>query len=53
MLVQKHRDKRAAKCFFRKILEGLRYAPRRIVTLRSYGTARKEVLTDVIYDNDK
>jgi putative transposase len=36
-------------------LKGLRYAPRRIVTdkLRSYGTARKEVLPDVIHDDGK
>jgi putative transposase len=55
ILVQKHRNKRAAKRFFRKLLKGLRYAPRRIVTdkLRSYGAARKEVMTDVIHDNDK
>ncbi len=55
ILVQKHRDKRAAKRFFRKLLKGLRYAPRRIVTdkLRSYGAARKEVLPDVIHDDDK
>ena len=55
ILVQKHRDKNAAKRFFRKLLKGLRYAPRRIVTdkLRSYGAARKEVLPDVIHDDDK
>jgi putative transposase len=55
ILVQKHRDKRAAKRFFRKLLKGLRYAPQRIVTdkLRSYGAARKEVLLDVIHNNDK
>jgi putative transposase len=55
ILVQKHRDKRAAKRFFRKLLKGLRCAPRQIVTdkLRSYGAARKEVLPDVIHDNDK
>jgi putative transposase len=55
LLVQKHHDKRAAKRFFRKLLKGLRYAPRRIVAdkLRSYGAARKEVLPDVIHDNDK
>jgi putative transposase len=55
ILVQKHRDKRAAKRFFRKLLKDLRYAPRRIVTdkLRSYGAARKEVLPDVIHDNDR
>jgi putative transposase len=55
ILVQKHRDKRAAKRFFRKLLKGLCYAPRRIVTdkLRSYGAARKEILPDVIHDNNK
>ena len=55
ILVQKHRNKRAAKRFFRKLLKSLCYAPRRIVTdkLRSYGAARKEVLPDVIHDNDK
>ncbi len=55
ILMQKHRDKRAAKRFFRKLLNGLRYAPRRIVTdkLRSYGAARKEVLPDVIHSNGR
>ncbi len=55
ILVQKHRDKRAAKRFFSKLLKCLRYAPRRIVTdkLRSYGAARKEVLPDVIHDSAK
>ena len=55
ILVQKHRNKRAAKRFFRRLLKGLRYAPRRMVTdkLRSYGAARKEVLPDVIHDSDK
>jgi putative transposase len=55
ILVQKHRNKRAAKRFFRKLLKGLRYAPRRIVTdkLQSYGAAHKEVMPDVIHDSDK
>ena len=55
ILVQKHRDKRAAKRFFRKLLKGLRYAPRRIVTdkLGSYGAARKEILPDVVHDQGK
>jgi putative transposase len=55
ILVQKHRDKRAAKRFLRKLLKGLHYAPRRIVTdkLRSYSAARKEVLPDVIHDSSK
>jgi putative transposase len=55
ILVQKRRDKRAAKRFFRKLLKGLRYAPRRIVTdkLRSYGAACKEVMPDVSHDYNK
>jgi putative transposase len=55
ILVHRHRDKWAAKRFFRKLLKGLCYAPCRIVTdkLRSYGVARKEVLPDVIHDNDQ
>jgi putative transposase len=32
ILVQRRWDKNAAKKFFRKLLEGLRYAPRPIVT---------------------
>ncbi len=32
ILVQKRRDTRAAKRFFRKLLKGLRYVPRQLVT---------------------
>ncbi len=55
ILVQNHRDKRAAKRFLRKLLKGLHYAPRRIVTdkLGSYGAARREILPDVIHDQGK
>ncbi len=56
ILVQSHRDKRAAKRFFRKLLKGLcYYAPRQIVTdkLRSYGADRKEILPDVVHDHNK
>jgi len=55
ILVQKHRDKRAAKCFFRKLLKGMRYAPRVIVTdkLRSYGAAKKEIMPDVVHRQGK
>ena len=55
ILVQKRRDKRAAKRFFRKLLKGLTYAPRRIVTdkLGSYGSAQKELLPGVIHDQGK
>jgi putative transposase len=46
VLVQSRRDKKAAKKFFRKLLTGLRYVPRVIITdkLRSYNAAKAEVL---------
>src|SRR5882762_5210697 len=49
IMVQSRRDKKAAKKFFRKLLKGLRYVPRVIVTdkLRSYGAARTEVMPSV------
>ncbi len=55
ILVQKHRNKRAAKRLFRKLLKGQRYVPSRIVTdkLRSYGAARKELLPSVIHEQGK
>ena len=55
ILVQRHRDKRAAKRFFRKLLKGLRYSPRIIVTdkLRSYGAAKKEILPSVVHRQDR
>ena len=42
ILVQRRRDKKAAKKFFRKLLEGLVYVPRVIVTdkLKSYSAAK-------------
>jgi putative transposase len=49
ILVQRRRDKRAAKKFFRKLLKGLAYVPRVIVTdkLKSYGAAKREILPGV------
>jgi putative transposase len=49
ILVQRHRDKAAAKTFFRKLLKGLTYVPRVIVTdqLKSYGAAMRELLPGV------
>lgn len=46
ILVQSRRDKKAAKKFFRKLLKGLRYVPRGIITgtLRSYTAARADVI---------
>jgi putative transposase len=49
VLVQKRRNAKAAKRFFRKLLKRLRYSPRTIVTdkLSSYITARAEVIPEV------
>jgi len=49
ILVQSRRDAKAAKRFFKRLLRGLQYVPRVIVTdkLRSYGAAKREVLPDV------
>ena len=49
ILVQSRRDKKAAKKFFRKLLKGLRYVPRVIITdqLRSYSAAKAEILPSV------
>src|SRR5450432_2308291 len=55
ILVQSRRDKKAAKRFFRKLLKGLRYVPRMIITdkLRSYSSAIAEVLPSVEHCKDK
>jgi putative transposase len=49
ILVQRRRDKTAAKKFFRKLLKGLSYVPRVIITdkLKSYGAAQREMLPSV------
>jgi putative transposase len=49
ILVQRRRDKKAAKQFFRKLLTGLAYVPWVIITdtLRSYGAAKREMLPSV------
>jgi len=49
ILVQSHRDKKAAKKFFRKLLKTLRYVPRALITdkLRSYSAAKAELLPGV------
>jgi putative transposase len=46
ILVQRRRDKKAAKKFFRKLLKGLTYVPRVLITdkLKSYGAAKREIL---------
>jgi putative transposase len=49
LLVQRRRDKIAAKKFFRKLLQGCQYVPRVIITdkLKSYGAAKREILPGV------
>jgi putative transposase len=49
ILVQGRRNAKAAKRFFRKLLKGLRYAPRVLVTdkLKSYGVAKREIMPGV------
>ena len=49
ILVQARRDAKAAKRFFRRLLKGLQYVPRAIVTdkLRSYGVAQRQILPEV------
>jgi putative transposase len=46
ILVQHRRNKQAARRFFRKLLKGLGYVPRVIITdrLKSYGAAKSELL---------
>ena len=49
ILVQSRRNAKAAKRFFRRLLKGLQYAPRVIVTdrLKSYATAKRKILPGV------
>jgi putative transposase len=49
VLLQQHRDTKAAKRFFRKLLKKPGFVPRVIVTdkLKSYEAAKKQVLKSV------
>jgi putative transposase len=49
ILVQTRRDSGAAKRFFKRLLNGLRYEPRVVITdkLKSYGVARRALLPDI------
>jgi len=55
ILVQSRRNKKAAKRFFRKLLKGLRYVPRVIITdkLKSYAAAKREILPAVEHRQHK
>ena len=49
VLVQSRRNTKAAKRFFKKLLKGLQYVPRVIVTdkLKSYAAAKRKILSGV------
>ena len=55
ILVQSRRNMHAAKRFFRKLLKGLCYVPREIVTdkLKSYAAAKREVMPGVVHHQDR
>jgi len=55
ILVQPQRDKRAAVRFLRKLLKGLAYVPRVVITdkLASYGAAQRDVLPGVEHRRHK
>ncbi len=55
VLVQRHRDKKAAQKFFRKLLKDWQYVPRAITTdkLASYEAAKQEILPGVEHRQHK
>ena len=55
ILMQPRRNTKAAIRFFRKLLKGLQYVPRVIVTdkLRSYSSAKKKILKKVEHRSHK
>ena len=55
VFLQSRRDGKAAKRFFRRLLEAHRIEPRKIVTdkLRSYGVALRELVPDAIHDTSQ
>jgi len=55
VLVQSRRNRQAAKRFFRKLLKGLRYAPRVLITdkLKSYAAAKVQIMPGVEHRQHK
>ncbi len=55
VLVQSRRDRQAAKRFFRKLLKGLRYVPRVLITdkLKSYAAAKAQIMPGVEHRQHK
>ena len=55
ILVQSRHNRQAAKRFFRKLLKGLRYSPRVLITdkLKSYAAAKREIMPGVEHRQHK
>ena len=55
ILMQSRRNRPAAKRFFRKLLKGLRYAPRVLITdkLKSYAAAKVQIMPGVEHRQHK
>jgi putative transposase len=55
ILIQSRRNRQAAKRFLRKLLNGLRYAPRVLITdkLKSYAAAKKQIMPGVEHRQHK
>ena len=55
ILVQSRRNRQAAKRFFKKLLKGLRYVPRVLVTdkLAGYGVEHRELMPSVTHRRSK
>ena len=55
VFLQRRRDGKAAKRFFKRLLKAHRNEPRKIVTdqLRSYGVAHRELIPDTIHDTSQ
>ncbi len=55
VFLQRRRDGKAAKRFFRRLLKIHRNEPRKIVTdkLRSYGVAHRELIPETIHDTSR
>ena len=55
VFLQKRRDARAAKRFFKRLLRVHKGEPRKIVTdkLRSYGVAHRELIPETIHDTSQ
>ncbi len=55
VFLQRQRDGKAAKRFFKRLLKAHRTEPRKIVTdkLRSYGVAHRDLIPDTIHDTSQ